>query len=276
MATIVAFDVVVNLTNLPAVGASGSDICIPDTCIYEWCSGFILNQCPDSGEVLNATSGIISIGPYGNNWKCTWIIAPPKATQIMISFTYFSTQGPAGGTVGDWVFVWDCCDIQCNNTNLLGRYSGTSAVIPNTILSNTGILRLEFISDFDWNANGFTVAYSVPCPAGTFGSGEPSCQQCLAACPAGKSLVLGTCGAFGATADNTCACPAGEYSDSIEAPCLPCPGACVAGDRTHGRDLRCSQFYYDDDNDDVVFPFVATSWCVAVPLCGSNYNHRTD
>jgi hypothetical protein len=61
---------------------------------------FLCAACGTTCGVLTAEKGSLSDGSggmnYANNANCMWLIAPPGATQITISFTAFVTGMCAG------------------------------------------------------------------------------------------------------------------------------------------------------------------------------------
>jgi hypothetical protein len=190
-------------------------------------------MCPDSGSTLNSYLGNITTGIYGNYWFCVWIIAPANASRVAITFSEFFTEGPAQGTVGDWAYVWECIDSTCTNSKLLGSFAGTAAVIPRSIISTTGVMRVQFFSDASWVGSGFHASYSTPCPPGSFGPGLPQCSSCRTSCPAPKTLI-DACGGYGSITDSVCVCPVGEFADGPSSTCLLC-GECGPGTALHSR-----------------------------------------
>ncbi len=89
-------------------------------------------------------------GNYANNQLCSWLIAPPCATNINLNFTQFNTEEGYDG-----IIVYDG-----NNTSapILGSFSGTS--IPPNITSSGGQMLVVFVSDYSVNFQGFTATYS--------------------------------------------------------------------------------------------------------------------
>ena len=207
----------------------------PDSCFWynpdvvNPCSGFIINPCPQSGEILNLSSGNFTTGPYGDDWFCTWIIAPPNASLVTLSFSSFVTQAPAFGTLGDWAFIFECTDITCSEVEILGKFAGTMSQIPYSITSTTGIMRVQFYSDPTWAFNGFVASYTAPCPPGSYGPVLGQCKPSRSRCPAGKALDVSAYRSYGTIYDAGCLCPAGQYSDTIDSPCKQCPGTCKNG-----------------------------------------------
>jgi hypothetical protein len=116
-------------------------------CLFKWCEpgGFRVNICPDSGGTITSPFGTIATGPYGNSWLCVWTIAPENASMVTLTFSEFLTEGPASGTVGDWAYVWECADPTCASPTLLGSFAGTLAVIPPSLSSTTGVMRVQVI-----------------------------------------------------------------------------------------------------------------------------------
>ncbi|HBX52873.1 MAG: hypothetical protein A2W98_01880 [Bacteroidetes bacterium GWF2_33_38] len=116
----------------------------------------------DGGSLLTTQTGSFNEGSgsgnYGNNQTCYWLIAPPCATSISLSFSAFNTEQDYDG-----IIVYDG-----NNTNAtqLGVYTGTSN--PGTITSSGGEMLVVFVSDFSTTAPGFTANYTS--------SGTPYCS----------------------------------------------------------------------------------------------------
>ena len=171
--------------------------------------------------------GNITTGAYGSNWFCAWTIAPANASRVILTISDFLTEGPAAGTQGDWAYVWECSDSTCAFSKLLGSFAGTTAVIPPSITSTTGVMRVQFFSDGSWTRSGFRASYRTPCPPGSFGPGLPRCVSCRVACPAGMTLQ-DSCGGYDSVADSKCVCPAGQIADGPASSCLSC-GTCGPG-----------------------------------------------
>ncbi|MFN4853476.1 MAG: CUB domain-containing protein [Bacteroidota bacterium] len=120
-----------------------------------------------TGNVLTAASGTISDGSgssnYAMNANCSWIIQPPGATSITITFTAFATEANY-----DFVKIY-------NGTNatgtLLGTYSGTT--LPSALTVPSGYAFVEFTSDNIVAAAGFSLNYtSSSAPPANFCSGN--------------------------------------------------------------------------------------------------------
>lgn len=108
----------------------------------------------DGGTILSTPTGSFSDGSgsgnYGNNQQCYWIISPPCASSVTLSFSQFNTEQNYDG-----VIIYDGWD---NNANQLAVYSGTS--LPNSVTSNTGKMLVYFVSDYSYNMQGFTANYT--------------------------------------------------------------------------------------------------------------------
>ena len=87
---------------------------------------------------------------YANNSNCSWLIQPPNASSISLSFSSFDTELNYDG-----VIVYD----GANNTSaILGQYSGVT--IPPSISSSGGSMYLEFLSDVALMSNGWSANYN--------------------------------------------------------------------------------------------------------------------
>jgi hypothetical protein len=193
-----------------------------------------MSQCAYRTRYLNESSGRISVGAqdYSNSIQCTWIISPINSSQVVIKFTALELEGPASCCVGDYVEIFECADLECIlSVKKLVRLSGTMAVVPPTIVSKTGIMRMDFKTDISWAMSGFEASYFSPCPAGTYGRGMPDCLKCKTSCSGDKSLVLTSCGAVGSTVDNECVCRPGQHSTDNSDRCSACPVECDVGER---------------------------------------------
>lgn len=108
-----------------------------------------------SGTVnLSSCSGTISdgsgSGEYSNYQNCAWLIQPPGASSITLSFTSFLTEGGY-----DYVRVYDGNSI---NAPLLGSYSGST--LPASVSSSTGVMYVTFTTDGSVTAAGWSANYS--------------------------------------------------------------------------------------------------------------------
>lgn len=103
-------------------------------------------------QQITAPSGSIEDGSgdkyYNNSTLCRWLIEPPGAVSLSLSFSKFSTQ--AGKDVLK-VYDW-------GSQTLLGSYSGTQ--IPPQLTAPSGAMYLEFNSDTDTRMDGWEATYS--------------------------------------------------------------------------------------------------------------------
>lgn len=108
----------------------------------------------NGGTLLTSPSGSFDDGSgtnnYGNNELCYWLIAPPCAGHITLSFSAFNTELSYDG-----VIVYDG-----NSTGapVLLNTSGTS--LPSSITSSGGEMLVVFVSDYSTRMQGFAAAYT--------------------------------------------------------------------------------------------------------------------
>ena len=111
----------------------------------EYCSG---------STTLTASSGTFSDGSnnnqYANNSACSWLIQPPTAANITLTFSAFDTEQNYDG-----VAVYDGVD---NTAPLLSQFSGST--IPSSVTSTGGSMFVEFLSDPAERDNGWTADYT--------------------------------------------------------------------------------------------------------------------
>jgi hypothetical protein len=129
-------------------------------------AGFPCVGCSSSCQVFVAPNGTFSDGSgsasYRDNATCTWMIAPPGASQIRISFTEFSTE--AGY---DWVRLFSCNDIYCASKHLVAELTGTPGSVQSHV-SPTAFMRVEFRTDSSVTRGGFTASWQSIVPVRGF------------------------------------------------------------------------------------------------------------
>jgi hypothetical protein len=112
------------------------------------------NSYCSGSNTLTASIGTISDGSnnnqYANNSDCSWLIQPPTAKDITLTFSAFETEQN-----NDGVAVYDGVD---NNAPLLGQFSGST--IPNSVTSSGGSMFIEFLTDPAERDNGWTANYT--------------------------------------------------------------------------------------------------------------------
>jgi Zn-dependent metalloprotease len=90
------------------------------------------------------------INKYANNSDCSWLIQPPNASSIKLSFSSFNTELNFDG-----VILYDGTN---NTAPIIGQFSGTT--IPSTVKSSGGSMYVEFLSDPALRGNGWTANYT--------------------------------------------------------------------------------------------------------------------
>lgn len=114
-----------------------------------------------SSNLNQDDSGVISDGSadknYCNNTNYTWLIQPPQATSIVLSFTDFELEAPSGEAKYSYDFV-EVYDGDSETAPLLGRFTGKT--IPPTITSKGGSLFVSFQTDYDNAYKGWSAVYT--------------------------------------------------------------------------------------------------------------------
>lgn len=112
------------------------------------------SYCNSSTSTLTAQSGTFSDGSgidkYANNSECSWLIQPPSATSITLSFSAFDTELNYDG-----VIVYDGTN---SSAPVLGQFTGTT--IPSSVTSTGGSMYVVFLSDEILRANGWNANYT--------------------------------------------------------------------------------------------------------------------
>lgn len=103
---------------------------------------------------LTALNGTFNDGSgtnqYANNSQCSWLIQPPTASKITLSFSEFNTELNYDG-----VIVYDGAN---NASPILGEFSGTT--LPSSVTSSGGSMYVEFLSDPALRGNGWTANFT--------------------------------------------------------------------------------------------------------------------
>lgn len=145
----------------PAITSSGNSLLVRFTSDLEvndqgWKAYYTSTQSSNcsNGTVLTAANGTFSDGSnadyYANNSSCSWLIQPPSANSISLSFTEFNTELDYDGVV-----VYDGTD---SSAPILGQFSGSD--IPDMITSTSGVIYVEFLSDEALREQGWTANYT--------------------------------------------------------------------------------------------------------------------
>lgn len=86
---------------------------------------------------------------YAQDAYCSWTIKPTNATYVRLTFSQFDISSE------DMVMVYNSEDE--DDGHLLGTYTGSS--LPSAVLSNTGVMRVRFISDNYLERAGFAASW---------------------------------------------------------------------------------------------------------------------
>lgn len=112
------------------------------------------SYCNLSTSTLTAQSGTFSDGSgvdkYANNSECSWLIQPPNANTITLSFTSFDTELNYDG-----IIIFD----GANTTSpVIGQFTGST--LPSTVTSTGGSMYVLFLSDEALRSNGWNANYN--------------------------------------------------------------------------------------------------------------------
>lgn len=117
-------------------------------------------------RTLTNASGTFTDGSgannYENNSNCSWLIQPPRATNITLTFSVFDLE-----LTNDVVNLYDGTD---NTGTLIGSYSGPTAPPVASINGTNKSLFLEFITDGQNTAQGFAASYTSTSAASCSGT----------------------------------------------------------------------------------------------------------
>ncbi len=91
---------------------------------------------------------------YSDNANCEWIIAPERAAQLTVTFTQFNTEQGY-----DFLKLYSCITIDCSEKNLLAEMSGIYSSAQ-AFTSPTGVLYVQFTSDWFVTGSGFTASWT--------------------------------------------------------------------------------------------------------------------
>ena len=122
-----------------------------------YCSGTTNLNTTDYGTISDGSG----VNKYCNNMDCRWLIQPPQATSVKLTFTSFKTESPStdGLSIYDAVEVYDGTS---TSANLLGRFSGSS--LPPSITSTGGSMYIRFFSDNSVSDSGWSANYTSTTP----------------------------------------------------------------------------------------------------------------
>ncbi len=118
--------------------SSGNDSCLCDT--------FTLIT-SDSGSIDDASGS----NDYANNSDCQWLIQPPNANQVSLSFTEFDLEDGC-----DYVYIYDGTT---TSSTLLAEFTGNS--MPYPVMSSGGSMLVHFDTDGSVTEAGWTAVYDT-------------------------------------------------------------------------------------------------------------------
>jgi len=115
-----------------------------------------------SQTVLNTSdTGILSDGSstenYCNNTRSSWLIQPPEATTITLSFSEFDLEESSfdGNAIYDYVTIYDGID---ETHDVLGTFYGNQ--LPPNMTSSGGEMYVIFSTDFSSTYEGWSAQYT--------------------------------------------------------------------------------------------------------------------
>lgn len=131
--------------SITKAGWSASYACYNNTTPAPFCS---------NGNILTNCTGTISDGSgsdsYVGNQDCSWLIEPPGATSVTLSFNEFNTE-----------FDYDFVEIYNGSSTaypLIGVFSGT--LLPPVVTANSGKMFIRFFSDYSIHGSGWSATYT--------------------------------------------------------------------------------------------------------------------
>lgn len=94
-------------------------------------------------------------GNYGNDEREIWVIQPPEANSVTLSFSSFSTEN-----TWDYLYIYDGDNVF---SPPLGVYTGTDN--PGTVTSTGGAITVEFRSECATNNSGWSATWTADIPS---------------------------------------------------------------------------------------------------------------
>ncbi len=112
---------------------------------HQWQASYPCSGCSSGCGLLIAQNGSFSntsdLSCFSKTANCEWVIAPPGASYITISFRNLSMQAGKG-----IMRVLQCADIACSLEQQLAELSGSYST-PQVMTSTTGFMKVVFTSD---------------------------------------------------------------------------------------------------------------------------------
>ena len=105
-------------------------------------------------QTWTSLAGAVQRNDYDNSEIMSAIIAPPGATSITLQFMSFETEEEC-----DFVTISSCTAADnCSQSSELGKYSGST--IPGPVTSETGIMLIQWETDFSVVYSGWSADWS--------------------------------------------------------------------------------------------------------------------
>ena len=114
--------------------------------------------CSAPCTTFTTAQGTLTDGPdnYNHDAICEWMIAPPNASLVIISFAQVYTEAQT-----DRIFMYECSDLACTSSLQVGRVSGRwSESLDNMYASRTGYMKLKFTSNENIVDAGFVASWT--------------------------------------------------------------------------------------------------------------------
>jgi hypothetical protein len=112
-------------------------------------------------QTWTSSAGSVERKNYNSNEAMSGIVAPTGASVVTLMFSTFFTESGY-----DFVTVKSCATISClSGVTQLGKFSGPS--IPGPVVSNTGIMLIEWTSDGAIQYSGWSAIWAPPAGTGT-------------------------------------------------------------------------------------------------------------
>jgi len=198
---------------------------LPATSVNVVCSG--LCECNPAVTMKTPTSGTVFDGPgaYRVNDHCIWTLTA-DVLPASISIHMVQSAGVNTEPIHDVVKIIECEDAACSVQNVLKSYQGYwdgDVFFTNVDVSKTGIMRVEFTSDFLDNFGGFMFDWELD-------SSTMECKDCgvgkykdlvenVACTDCAENSYTSTTSAI---TDSVCKCNLGSTSQNNIGPCVLC------------------------------------------------------
>jgi hypothetical protein len=111
-------------------------------------------------QLWTRPAGVVRKVDYGDLENMSVVIAPAGATSVTLQFTAFRTEQNY-----DVLNVRSCTAVECAQTSLLGRFSGST--IPGPLTARTGVMLIQWTSDAENTESGWSASWSSVVVGGT-------------------------------------------------------------------------------------------------------------